>query len=99
MNDLALAEALRQQAWADVLSGKAAPQTINGEKVLKVGKEPAAARRGAARTTAGATQDQYVQLSNERTDKVFVFLVDFGTQRHPSYPDRDTDPATAISGW
>ncbi|CAM3887736.1 immune inhibitor A domain-containing protein [Nocardioides zeicaulis] len=88
-------EALRQQAWADVLSGKAAPQTINGEKVLKVGKEPAAALRGAARTTAGATQDQYVQLSNERTDKVFVFLVDFGTQRHPSYPDRDTDPATA----
>lgn len=88
-------EALRQQAWADVLSGEATPQTINGEKVLKVGKEPATARRGNARATTGATQDQYVQLSNERTDKVFVFLVDFGTQRHPSYPDRDTDPATA----
>lgn len=88
-------EALRQQAWADVLSGEATPQTINGNSVLKVGKEPAAARRGA--TTAKAkkkTQDQYVELSNERTDKVFVFLVDFGTERHPSYPDRDTDPAT-----
>lgn len=90
-------EALRQQAWADVLSGEASPETINGNSVLKVGQEPAAARRTNARRglTAADTQDQYVELSNERTDKVFVFLVDFGTQRHPSYPDRDTDPATA----
>ena len=90
--------ALRQQAWADVLSGDATPQTINGSSVLKVGREPAAARSGAAKRkadrTARAEQDQYVELSNERTDKVFVFLVDFGTQRHPNYPDRDTDPNT-----
>ncbi|MBS2940277.1 immune inhibitor A [Nocardioides sp. J2M5] len=86
--------ALRQQAWADVLSGEASPQTVAGNTVLKVGKEPAAARGTQARRKAGgATQDQYVELSNERTDKVFVFLVDFGNQRHPSYPDRDTDPA------
>lgn len=87
--------ALRQAAWADVLSGEAAPETISGNTVLKTGSEPAA-RRGNARAglTATATQDQYVELSNERTDKVFVFLVDFGTQRHPNYPDRDTDPAT-----
>ena len=25
---------------------------------------------------------------------MFVFLVDFGNERHPSYPDQDTDPAT-----
>jgi immune inhibitor A len=86
--------ALRNQAWADVLSGEASPQTISGNSVLKVGKEPAA-RRVSARGKKTATQDQYVELSNERTDKVFVFLVDFGTQRHPSYPDVDTDPATA----
>lgn len=88
-------EALRQQAWADVLSGEASPQTINGNSVLKVGREPATTRRTNARGTSTKTQDQYVELSNERTDKVFVFLVDFGTQRHPSYPDRDTDPATS----
>jgi len=92
-------EALRQQAWADVLSGEAAPQTINGNSVLKVGTEPAAARstnaRGRTARAAATTQDQYVELSNERTDKVFVFLVDYGTQRHPSFPDRDTDPLTA----
>lgn len=89
-------EALRQAAWADVLSGEATPQTINGNSVLKVGQEPAAKRRANARgaTALTATQDQYVELGNERTDKVFVFLVDFGTQRHPNYPDRDTDPAT-----
>ena len=41
--------ALRQQAWADVLSGEATPQTISGNSVLKVGKEPKAALRGTAK--------------------------------------------------
>ena len=88
--------ALRQQAWADVLSGEASPQSISGNSVLKVGKEPAVVRSGRtdAKAKATATQDQYVELSNERTDRVFVFLVDFGTQRHPNYPDRDTSAAT-----
>ena len=88
-------EALRQQAWADVLSGEAAPETISGNTVLKTGREPATARKTRARGKTTGTQDQYVELSNERTDKVFVFLVDYGTQRHPNFPDRDTDPATA----
>ncbi|WP_309136327.1 immune inhibitor A domain-containing protein [Nocardioides campestrisoli] len=88
-------EGLRQQAWADVLSGEATPRTINGSSVLKVGQEPAAAAQVNARgVTAAETQDQYVELSNERTDKVFVFLVEFGNQRHPDYPDRDTAPGT-----
>ncbi len=85
--------ALRQQAWADVLSGEATPQTISGNSVLKVGKKPAAPTRSNRRNKGRTTEDQYVELSNERTDKVFVFLVDFGTQRHPSYPDQDTAPA------
>ncbi len=91
-------QALRQQAWADVLSGEATPQTINGTSVLKVGKEAAVTRRvlGKGKTRKSrARQNQYVELSNERTDKVFVFLVDFGTERHPDYPDRDTSAATA----
>ena len=86
--------ALRQQAWADVLSGEATPESINGTSVLKVGKKPGAITRKNARAKARTTQDQYVQLGNERTDEVFVLLVDFGDQRHPNYPDRDTDPAT-----
>ena len=79
---------LREQALAQVLSGEAKPQTINGNTVLKVGREPAASGK------PGAKQAQYVELENERTDRVFVFLVDFGNQRHPDYPDQDTDPAT-----
>jgi immune inhibitor A len=87
---------LRQQAWADVLSGESSPQTINGTSVLKTGREPAAARTkaGARKGRSTGTQDQYVELANERTDQVFVLLVDFGNQRHPDYPDQDTDPTT-----
>ena len=84
--------ALRNQAWADVLSGEATPETINGNTVLKVGKKPVASGATSARAKAKA-QDQYVELGNERTDKVFVFLVDFGTQRDPLYPDKDQAPA------
>ena len=84
--------ALRNQAWADVLSGEATPETINGNTVLKVGKKPVGS--GAANARAKAKkEDQYVELGNERTDKVFVFLVDFGTQRDPLYPDQDQAPA------
>jgi len=88
--------ALRQEAWADVLTGKAKPRTVKGNKVLKVGKEPtaAAAKKNARGKVAAAKQDQYVELSNERTDKVFVLLVEFGNERHPNYPDQDTDPDT-----
>lgn len=98
-------EALRTQAWADVLSGDATPKTINGAQVLKVGREPAAARKSTAKSSSKgkpdarrgrqAMQDQYVELDNERTDKVFVFLVEFGDQRAPDYPDQDTSPTTA----
>uniref|UniRef100_UPI002FCABB64 immune inhibitor A domain-containing protein n=1 Tax=Aeromicrobium sp. TaxID=1871063 RepID=UPI002FCABB64 len=37
---------------------------------------------------------QYVELSQERADKIFVILAEFGNQRHPDYPDVDTDPDT-----
>jgi immune inhibitor A len=48
-------------------------------------------RAGVDRGAAGR-KDQYVRLSRERTDRVFVLLVEFGNQRHPDYPDQDTDP-------
>ena len=46
------------------------------------------------RTRPGAAEpeDQYVELSRETTDKIFVILAEFGNVRHPSYPDQDTNP-------
>ncbi len=43
------------------------------------------------RATPATTEDQYVELSREKTDKIFVILADFGNERHPNYPDQDTD--------
>ena len=33
-------------------------------------------------------------MARQTTDRVFVILAEFGNDRHPSYPDQDTDPAT-----
>lgn len=38
--------------------------------------------------------NQYVELQREKTDKIFVILAEFGNQRHPNFPDQDTDPDT-----
>ncbi|WP_240181847.1 immune inhibitor A domain-containing protein [Nocardioides sp. 616] len=84
---------LRQEAWADVLSGEASPKKINGTSVLKVGRKPAGTKSPRASAKKSGA-DQYVELENERTDKVFVLLVQFGDQRHPNYPDVDVDPLT-----
>ena len=96
--------ALREAGITSVLNGDAKPVEINGASVVKVGKgySPAEAARQAVRndTTSrkGATQqtakktDQYVELSQERADKVFVILAEFGDQRHPDFPDVDSDP-------
>lgn len=133
------AAALREEAIADVLSGERSPVTIDGETVVKMGKEPVAQespspyafnhpqRAADPAPVAGANskkglhiepgpggtepgrndhgregrpqrskgyQDQYVQLSREDSDNIFVILVEFGDERHPLYPDQDTDPET-----
>lgn len=87
--------ALRQEGLSEVLSGKAKAQKINGSTVVKVGKTQAAGRSNARTTASGVaqTQDQYVELGREQTDKIFVILAEFGNERHPSYPDQDTAPA------
>lgn len=90
---------LRKSALSDVLTGRRKAVRKNGQTVVKVGTKAApltAAQR--ARVKAGkkvATRevDQYVQLSREKTDKIFVVLAEFGNQRHPSYPDQDTAPS------
>ncbi|WP_433384934.1 immune inhibitor A domain-containing protein [Actinoplanes sp. CA-142083] len=73
--------ALRAQAVSDVVSGKAKPVDRNGSQVVKVGRH--------------GRKDQYVELSRQRTDRIFVILAEFGNERHPSYPDVDSDPNTA----
>ncbi|MDG4807348.1 immune inhibitor A [Micromonospora sp. WMMD1120] len=88
--------ALRQQGLSEVLSGKVKAERINGSTVAKVGRTQA---DGAAARTTGTgvvqTEDQYVELSRERTDKIFVILAEFGNERHPDFPDKNIDPDTA----
>ncbi|WP_237774400.1 immune inhibitor A domain-containing protein [Actinosynnema sp. ALI-1.44] len=82
--------ALRQEAVAKVLSGELTTEQRGTSRVAKLGSQPNA--RGA--TTGGRT-DQYVELAREKTDKIFVVLAEFGNERHPDYPDKDTNPNVA----
>jgi immune inhibitor A len=84
--------AMRQAAIQDVIAGRAKPVTRNGSTVVKVGST--AGTSSATRATVQRRTDQYVELAREKTDKIFVILAEFGNERHPSYPDQDTDPDT-----
>lgn len=90
--------ALRETALTGVLKGTAKAQRINGSTVVKVGKQAAAAASAAASSRASlappdtGAQDQYVELSREGTDRIFVVLAEFGDKRDPRYPDQDTNP-------
>ncbi len=87
----------RTQALRDVLSGKRQAVARNGSKVVQLELpeptptrgDPAAARPG--RGLGPRTVERYVELSRQRTDQVFVLLVDFGNQRDQNYPDADTN--------
>jgi immune inhibitor A len=81
---------LLQQGLTSVLNGEAKPQQINGSTVVKVGETRGT---GFADKTNKSGQDQYVELSSQRNDRVFVILAEFGNTRHPSYPDQDTNPS------
>ncbi|WP_432938469.1 immune inhibitor A domain-containing protein [Kribbella sp. CA-253562] len=80
---------LRQEALTKVLNGKAKPEKRGASTVVKLGKKTATAK---GQRTAKAKVDQYVELSREKTDRIFVVLAEFGNERHPSYPDQDTAP-------
>lgn len=88
--------ALRETALTGVLDGELRTQEIDGTTVVKVGEEAAApgARTSTRRAdeAGAATQAQYVELERESTDPVFVLLVEFGDERHPDFPDVDSDP-------
>ena len=91
--------ALRETALTNVLDGKATVQRRGRSDVVKVGREPStvrAASGGGTLTTPpdDGAQDQYVKLSNEGTDRIFVILAEFGDKRDPRFPDKDIDPST-----
>ncbi|MEU7904197.1 immune inhibitor A domain-containing protein [Actinoplanes sp. NPDC049118] len=83
---------LREEAVNGILKGSVKTQKRGGSTVAKVGKT-----RGGGEThrrVARGGQDQYVELGREKTDRIFVILAEFGNDRHPSYPDVDSDPFT-----
>ncbi len=97
---------LREEAVTAVINGESEPVQRGGSTVVKVGEgaSPAAAAaltnekapaQARAKASKQGDQDQYVELAQERADKVFVILAEFGDERHPDYPDADTDPDTA----
>jgi immune inhibitor A len=89
--------ALREEGITSVLNGTAKAQMINGSRVVKVGTgmTPAdAAKAGRRGNVKAKARDQYVELQREKTDRIFVILAEFGDERDPAYPDRDTDAAT-----
>ncbi|WP_330458095.1 immune inhibitor A [Streptomyces sp. NBC_00820] len=87
-------EAQRQEALNQLIAGKAKAENRNGSKVVQL-----KSRKG---------DSKYVELSREKTDKIFTILVQFGDQTDPQYggtagplhnqiaaPDRKKDNSTA----
>ena len=83
---------LRQEALSDVLTGEKTAEKRGDSTVVKMGEKAGAKSKKKAKS---GKVDQYVELSREKTDKIFVVLAEFGNERHPSFPDQDTDPNTA----
>ncbi|RJQ82229.1 M6 family metalloprotease domain-containing protein [Pseudonocardiaceae bacterium YIM PH 21723] len=83
--------ALKQEAIAEVVKGNTQVEQRGASKVAKVGTKAATQRQQQEKS---ARTDQYVELSREKTDNIFVVLVEFGNERDPKYPDQDTDPNT-----
>ncbi|WP_285624305.1 immune inhibitor A domain-containing protein [Kineosporia sp. NBRC 101677] len=87
------ARALREKAITQVLNGQAEVETRNGSKVVRLAGAADAADGVKARGSDPG-EGQYVELGRQTTDKIFVVLAEFGNQRHPQFPDQDTDPGT-----
>ncbi len=87
--------ALRERAVAELLKGNATVVQRGASKVVKIGttSTPRAVTAKGALKRPAQRKAQYVELSREKTDKIFVILAEFGNQRDPDYPDQDTAPA------
>ena len=79
--------ALRETAITGVLNGELKPVQKGDSTVVKVGTEQTGENNPAARGGHGGdTKSQYVELSRETTDRVFVILTEFGDQASPYAP-------------
>ena len=89
--------ALRQEALTEVLNGTARPERRGASRVVKVSsrRSPEAVDARGRTRRAAATTDQYVELSREKTDKIFVVLAEFGDEVDPRFPSKDLEPAIA----
>src|SRR4051794_17098729 len=69
---------LREEALTKVLNGTAKVEKRGASTVVKLGKKDAGVKgnlKGGKTTKAAATKvDEYVELSREKTDKIFVVL-------------------------
>ncbi|NEC85792.1 immune inhibitor A domain-containing protein [Streptomyces sp. SID12501] len=87
-------EAQREEALNQVISGEATAKNRNGSQVVQL--------------KSGKGKGKYVELSREKTDKIFTILVEFGDQVDSRYggtvgplhneiakPDRTQDNSTA----
>ncbi|MFJ9869670.1 immune inhibitor A domain-containing protein [Streptomyces sp. NPDC101165] len=87
-------KAQRQEALNQLISGKVKAKDRNGSKVVQL-----KSKKG---------DSKYVELSREKTDKIFTILVEFGDQTDPKFggtpgplhnkiaaPDRKKDNSTA----
>ena len=84
---------LRETAISSVLRGEAKAQKKGPSTVVKVGQAETAPTAKNGKAAKKATKaDQYVEIARETTDELFVLVVEFGNERHPSYPDQDTNP-------
>jgi immune inhibitor A len=83
---------LREEAVNGVLQGTVKTEKRGASTVAKVGRTNG--RNLDNRAAGRGGRDQYVELSREKTDKIFVILAEFGNERHPDFPDVDSDPAT-----
>jgi immune inhibitor A len=83
--------ALRSEALTGVLSGDLQAQQRGPSTVVDMGAATTA-ERGRQGGHGGHGRNRYVELERETTDRIFVILAEFGDERHPSYPDQDTDP-------
>ncbi|HEX8346243.1 MAG TPA: immune inhibitor A domain-containing protein, partial [Actinoplanes sp.] len=83
---------LREQAVNGILKGDIKTFKRGGSTVAKVGTTQGDGVTN--RRIAAAGKDQYVEIGRQQTDRIFVILAEFGNERHPDYPDVDSDPAT-----
>ncbi|WP_200809745.1 immune inhibitor A domain-containing protein [Demequina sp. NBRC 110054] len=77
--------ALREAAITGVLEGDLTAEERGDSTVVKVSSDAdiSAADGPSLRGSKGRTTDQYVELSRETTDRIFVVLAEFGDEESP----------------